>query len=178
MTTLFANLKDGILYADSRCSHYESTWLGFGKDKLIAFSTVDKISIIKNLTYGMVGNLRNSEVVLKLVKTGSLSYHIQNKTRWKHSVCKGEKGGILIPRKGYAIFLYVDVDQIAKRQVVFSPEGWVAMGSGASKGILRNLRGKVGCNFHFEQGQVNKVLRYNSLFDRFSDDNIKLQEVS
>lgn len=165
MTTLYANLRTGKLYADSRGTVTKKSTLFQSKVLSEDFVHSDKLFSIKGLGVGWVGASDVSKLLTKAFKKGTINSLVGTKIK---CATQHNNGGIRIVRKGMFISFHTDKKGILRREVFLRDRGTARTGSGSETCIMRNNRLD-----SFSSNQiVVKVLRYSSLFDRYSDDKI------
>lgn len=168
MTTVYVNLIKGVVYTDSRktsTQSYDFTLFGFkfvkSEEKILGFSLSRKVYPIHNCAVVTVGDVEVSEHLKSLFLEGfNPANHVVPET------LKGLIGKILIVRPGYTISITIK-NGVIERKTFISDN--LTTGSGSEVGFLSSAQGYL---WTLTKEQVIKVLRLNSLFDTYSDDNI------
>lgn len=163
MTTIFAHLPTGTLYADT-CQTITF------KDKMLYQQQALKITRVKGEIVALFGRVTTSKLIINLIELGMLGVKM-NKN--KYAVPRKSSGGIIIIRKGYAIVLRINDKRVLSRELILGQ--WVALGSGSDTKLFRQAmhkHSKTAKKLLAQVEVVNKVLRYNSLFDKYSNDKV------
>lgn len=168
MTTIISDLRNGDVYTDSRGT-YVSTY-GFFKKKEKIHSHVKSMKVfkLKGLLCAKVGNEIGSDAVINQIKKGTY----QDLLGSSYKVLKDHAGGIVITRKGYCILLKVDDNGKFTRKVYYGTETIKTFGSGLSAAVLRNIGRNLKSLSLLDRDILIKIMKYNSLFDKYSDDEI------
>lgn len=166
MTTLYANLRTGKLYADSRGTVIKMvTFLTQSKVLSERFIQSCKLFSIKGLGVGWVGSSDVSEMLTEAFKKGTINSLVGTKIK---CATKHNEGGIRLVRKGMFISFHTDKKGILRREVFLRDRGTARTGSGSGTCIMRNNK----LDSFSSHQIIVKVLRYSSLFDKYSDDKI------
>lgn len=169
MTTIVADLRDGSIYTDSRATYTSIRWTWKGrKKKIVGFEKSMKVFNLKGLLCARVGDVRGSNAIISLLE--KKTYHENHKRVWK--TLEGHSGGVVIVRPGYCIHLRVDDCGTMCRKVFFGNTNIRAFGSGCGAAILRNIGRNVKSNSILTKPVLLKIMKYNSLFDVYSDDEV------
>lgn len=165
MTTLLANLRTGKLYADSRGTIIKKL-IFLTQSKILSESFIysNKLFSVKGLGVGWVGSSDVSKLLTEAFKIGTINSLVSTKIE---CATKHNQGGIRLVRKGLFISFHTDKKGILRREVLLGT-GFVRTGSGSNTCILRNSK----LNSLASNQIIIKVLRYSSLFDKYSDDKI------
>lgn len=162
MTTIYANIYTGEVYADSRCTITRSDRRVIFKKKEQWFDKSMKIYQIRGMVCAIFGTAHVSQWILDRIQEKTINQFFNTcLSKDKH------EGNVVIVKKGYAVVYAVDKKGYLRKQVLLGI-GWITAGSGSLAPILRNL----------DWGRISKikdpltiarVLKYNSLFDKYSD---------
>jgi len=161
MTTIFINVPKGKIFVDSQTTESSNSF--FGKEKIIGITKNIKATSWNGYGIVVVGNVLASRWLK------SCLYQNKNpKDVEIPSYLKKIQGGIILVRPGYCIHLCIEKGQVESTTAVAT---WVLAGSGAEAGICK-CRSKIQEFLRLTDDQVKKCLTYNSLFDKYSDDEI------
>lgn len=162
MTTIFAHLPTGTLYADT-CQTVSF------RNKVLYQQQALKITHVKGEIVALFGALSTSEKIIDFLQRGEISCQIGKKQRY----CKNNAGGVVLIRRGYAIVLTIGENKKLHSNIYIG--GWIAVGSGSDTKLFRQAmhkHSKATKKLLAQVEVVNKVLRYNSLFDKYSNDKV------
>lgn len=168
MTTIISDLRHGDVYTDSRGTYV--TTYGFFKKKEKIHSHVKSMKIFqtKGLLCARVGNEIGIDAVIKQINRGTYQ-EVLGKT---YKVLKDHAGGVVITRKGYCILLRVNSEGKFTKKVYFGTESIKIFGSGCAAAILRNIGRNLKLTTNLDREVMLKIMKYNSLFDKYSDDEV------
>lgn len=168
MTTIIADLRDGSVYTDSRGTYISTYGIFKKKEKIHGHVKSMKVFKLNGLLCAKVGNEIGTDAVINQVKKGTY----QDFLGASFKVLEDHAGGVVIIRKGYCIFLRVNSEGRFTRRVYFGTDTIKTFGSGCRSAILRNIGRNLKLTTNLDKEVMLRIMKYNSLFDKYSDDEI------